>query len=45
MNCGCLPPAAQVSESAADFIARMNRDYGVALFKGEPKTGKAGGAG
>jgi succinate dehydrogenase / fumarate reductase iron-sulfur subunit len=32
-------------EISLDFIARMNRDYAVALFKGEPKAGKAGGAG
>ena len=32
-------------EISLDFIARMNRDYAVALIKGEPKAGKAGGAG
>ena len=32
-------------EISLDFIARMNRDYAVALFKGEPKGVKAGGAG
>ena len=32
-------------EISLDFIARMNRDYGVALFKGEPRAMKAGGAG
>lgn len=31
-------------EISLDFIARMNRDYGVALLKGEPKQ-SAGGAG
>ena len=31
-------------EISLDFIARMNRDYGVALLKGEPKQ-VAGGAG
>jgi succinate dehydrogenase / fumarate reductase iron-sulfur subunit len=31
-------------EISLDFIARMNRDYGVALLKGEPKQA-AGGAG
>jgi succinate dehydrogenase / fumarate reductase, iron-sulfur subunit len=28
-----------------DFIAKMNRDYGLAFFKGEPKQAKGGGAG
>jgi succinate dehydrogenase / fumarate reductase iron-sulfur subunit len=28
-----------------DFIARMNRDYAVALLKGDPKKSAAGGAG
>ena len=28
-----------------DFIARMNRDYGVALLKGDAKAIKGGGAG
>jgi len=28
-----------------DFIAKMNRDYAMALVKGEPKKAKAGGAG
>lgn len=28
-----------------DFIAKMNRDYAVALIKGEPTKAKAGGAG
>jgi succinate dehydrogenase / fumarate reductase, iron-sulfur subunit len=32
-------------EISLDFIARMNRDYAVALLKGEPKAVKAGGAG
>jgi len=32
-------------EISLDFIARMNRDYAVALFKGEAKAMKAGGAG
>ena len=32
-------------EISLDFIARMNRDYAVALLKGEPKAMKAGGAG
>jgi succinate dehydrogenase / fumarate reductase iron-sulfur subunit len=32
-------------EISLDFIARMNRDYGVALLKGEPKAMKGGGAG
>jgi succinate dehydrogenase / fumarate reductase iron-sulfur subunit len=32
-------------EISLDFIARMNRDYAVALFKGDPKKGAAGGAG
>jgi succinate dehydrogenase / fumarate reductase iron-sulfur subunit len=31
-------------EISLDFIARMNRDYGVSLLKGEPKV-VAGGAG
>ncbi len=30
-------------EISLDFIAKMNRDYGVALLKGEPKPAKAGG--
>ena len=32
-------------EISLDFIARMNCDYAVALFKGEAKQVKAGGAG
>ena len=32
-------------EISLDFIARMNRDYGVALLKGEPKQLAGGGAG
>ncbi len=32
-------------EISLDFIARMNRDYGVALFKGDPKAIAGGGAG
>ena len=32
-------------EISLDFIARMNRDYAVALLKGEPKSTGAGGAG
>jgi succinate dehydrogenase / fumarate reductase iron-sulfur subunit len=32
-------------EISLDFIARMNRDYAVALLQGEPKAVKAGGAG
>jgi succinate dehydrogenase / fumarate reductase iron-sulfur subunit len=32
-------------EISLDFIARMNRDYGVALLKGEPGRTGAGGAG
>jgi len=32
-------------EISLDFIARMNRDYAVALLKGEAKAMKAGGAG
>lgn len=32
-------------EISLDFIARMNRDYAVALLKGDPKPVKAGGAG
>ena len=31
-------------EISLDFIARMNRDYGVALLKGDPKAVKSGGA-
>jgi len=31
-------------EISLDFIARMNRDYALALLKGEPKKAKAGGA-
>ena len=31
-------------EISLDFIARMNRDYGVSLLKGEPKLAVAGGA-
>lgn len=30
-------------EISLDFIAKMNRDYAVALLKGDPKTVKAGG--
>jgi succinate dehydrogenase / fumarate reductase iron-sulfur subunit len=32
-------------EISLDFIAQMNRDYAVALLKGEPKKVKTGGAG
>jgi len=32
-------------EISLDFIARMNRDFGVVLLKGEPKQMAAGGAG
>ena len=32
-------------EISLDFIARMNRDYGVALLKGKPKPISGGGAG
>jgi succinate dehydrogenase / fumarate reductase iron-sulfur subunit len=32
-------------EISLDFIARMNRDYAVALLKGDPKPIKSGGAG
>src|SRR5215207_2776013 len=32
-------------EISLDFIARMNRDYAVALLKGEPKAVKSGGSG
>ncbi len=32
-------------EISLDFIAKMNRDYGLAFLKGEPKKLKAGGAG
>ena len=32
-------------EISLDFIAKMNRDYAVALLKGEPKKVKGGGAG
>jgi len=32
-------------EISLDFIARMNRDYAVALLKGEPRNIKGGGAG
>lgn len=32
-------------EISLDFIARMNRDYGVALLKGDPKAVAGGGAG
>ena len=32
-------------EISLDFIARMNRDYAVALLKGDAKAMKAGGAG
>jgi succinate dehydrogenase / fumarate reductase iron-sulfur subunit len=32
-------------EISLDFIARMNRDYGFALIKGEPKSMAVGGAG
>jgi succinate dehydrogenase / fumarate reductase iron-sulfur subunit len=32
-------------EISLDFIARMNRDYAVALLKGEPKAVKSGGGG
>src|ERR1044071_3060783 len=32
-------------EISLDFIARMNRDYALALLKGEPKQMAAGGAG
>jgi len=32
-------------EISLDFIARMNRDFGVALLKGDSKAMKGGGAG
>ena len=32
-------------EISLDFIARMNRDYAVAIVKGEPPKARAGGAG
>ncbi len=32
-------------EISLDFIARMNRDYGVAMLRGEPKKAAGGGAG
>ena len=32
-------------EISLDFIARMNRDYGIALLKGAPKPISGGGAG
>ena len=32
-------------EISLDFIARMNRDYAIALLKGEAKKAKAGGGG
>ena len=32
-------------EISLNFIARMNRDFAVALLKGEPTTVKAGGSG
>ena len=32
-------------EISLDFIAKMNREYALALLKGEPKTVKASGAG
>jgi succinate dehydrogenase / fumarate reductase, iron-sulfur subunit len=32
-------------EISLDFIARMNRDYGVAILKGDPKAIAGGGAG
>jgi len=32
-------------EISLDFISKMNRDYAVALIKGEPKKAKSGGAG
>src|SRR5207237_10739199 len=32
-------------EISLDFIARMNRDYAVALLKGDPKKMAGGGAG
>jgi succinate dehydrogenase / fumarate reductase iron-sulfur subunit len=32
-------------EISLDFIARMNRDYGIALLKGEPKKIAGGGGG
>ena len=32
-------------EISLNFIAKMNRDYAVALLKGEPKAGQAGAAG
>jgi succinate dehydrogenase / fumarate reductase iron-sulfur subunit len=37
--------AACPKEISIDFIARMNRDYGVALLKREPKKSSAAGAG
>jgi succinate dehydrogenase / fumarate reductase iron-sulfur subunit len=32
-------------EVSLDFIAKMNRDYGLAFLKGGPKKGRSGGAG
>jgi len=32
-------------EISLDFIAKMNRDYALALLKGDPKKGKAAGTG
>jgi succinate dehydrogenase / fumarate reductase iron-sulfur subunit len=32
-------------EISIDFIARMNRDYLVAILKGDPKAVRGGGAG
>jgi succinate dehydrogenase / fumarate reductase iron-sulfur subunit len=37
--------AACPKEISLDFIAKMNRDYGLAIFKGEPKQATVGGAG
>jgi succinate dehydrogenase / fumarate reductase iron-sulfur subunit len=36
--------AACPKEISLDFIAKLNRDYAVALLKGEPKQSRAGGA-
>jgi succinate dehydrogenase / fumarate reductase, iron-sulfur subunit len=41
MSCEAVCP----KEISVDFIARMNRDYAVALLKGDPKKVAGGGAG
>jgi succinate dehydrogenase / fumarate reductase iron-sulfur subunit len=46
-NCTVTGSCAAVcpKEVSLDFIAKMNRDYGVALLKGDPKEGNNSGHG